>query len=349
MQRAQDHQLFQVLNTLVNIYDTFAAQLERDYPQYVDELAHEAQRLLAYEHVWVRLKAARALDSVLSRLDVQRIRNLLHRPEDAEARMTSDDDEENEDATDVKWRQEFIYSNPREQLRALSLDLCAQLLPDATDEEMAAQVTKNLLYVANLIKEVPLEKQEKTDDPDDADEADQATIPSRKPINMVWLIKRMRYVVHAEVARTPHSIRLRTAVFLWIESVADLLAAEQVQQLARALLAPLVREMSDDDKNVDAKLRQLALKVGNAVRQKIGDEAYNLQRTQLQTGLMIRRAERRKQINQMKVLDPQRAAFRKVGEKARKKVAHKRKMDVLKGRALPKKKRVKTSTEDDLF
>lgn len=108
--------------------------------------------------------------------------------------------------------------------------------------------------------------------------------------------------------------------------------------------------MSDDDKNIDPKVRQLALKVGNAVRQQIGDDEYNLQRTRLQTKLMIKRAERRKVVNQVKVLDPQRAALRKEGEKARKRVAHKRKMDVMKGRELPKKKKVKRKTdEDDLF
>lgn len=108
--------------------------------------------------------------------------------------------------------------------------------------------------------------------------------------------------------------------------------------------------MSDDDKNIDPKLRQLALKVGNAVRQQIGDEEYNLQRTRLQTKLMIKRAERRKVVNQVKVLDPTRAAMRKEGEKARKRVAHKRKMDVMKGRELPKKKKLKRKTEEeDLF
>lgn len=129
-----------------------------------------------------------------------------------------------------------------------------------------------------------------------------------------------------------------------------MLPTENVRKLAPTLLAPLVREMSDDDKNIDPKLRQLALKVGNAVRQQIGDEPYNLLRTQLQTKLMIKRAERRKIVNQVKVLDPHRAALRKEGEKARKRVAHKRKMDVMKGRALPKRKKVRrTDEEDDLF
>lgn len=108
--------------------------------------------------------------------------------------------------------------------------------------------------------------------------------------------------------------------------------------------------MSEEDKNIDAKLRQLALKVGGTIRTKIGDDSYNLLRSQLQTKLMIKRAERKKLIAQVKVNDPTRAAMRKQGEQQRKKVAHKRKMDVMKGRALPKKKKIKRNVDvDDMF
>lgn len=107
--------------------------------------------------------------------------------------------------------------------------------------------------------------------------------------------------------------------------------------------------MSDDDKNIDHKLKQLALKVGNSIRNKLGEDDYNLLRSQLQTKLMIKRAERKKLTAQVKVNDPVRAALRKQGEKDRKKVAKKRKMDVLKGRALPKKKKVKRNVDDDMF
>lgn len=120
-----------------------------------------------------------------------------------------------------------------------------------------------------------------------------------------------------------------------------------ITKLAPTLLTPIVREMSDDDKNIDAKLRQLAIRVGDTIRKKIGDDTYNLLRSQLQTKLMIKRAERKKLIAQVKVNDPTRAAMRKQGEKQRKKVAHKRKMDVMKGRALPKKKKAKRNVDDD--
>lgn len=119
--------------------------------------------------------------------------------------------------------------------------------------------------------------------------------------------------------------------------------------LSTNLMAPLVREMSEEDKNIDPKLRQLALKVGNSLKQKIGDTEYQLLKTRLLTKLMLRRAERKKIDAQVKVDDPVRAGLRKMGERTRKKEAKKRKMDVLKGRALPKKKKRKIAEDDDLF
>lgn len=168
--------------------------MEQQHHQYVDEIAYESQKLLAYEHVWVRMNAAKALDIILSRLDVERVQQTLisGRPS---AREESDEDED-------AIRMDFIYSNPRQQLKSLCLDLCAQLLPEVTDDEMAGQVTKNLLYIANLLKVVTLEKQEAAEDGEEESDGE------AKAINLLWLIRRMRYVVHAEVAKAPHSIVL---------------------------------------------------------------------------------------------------------------------------------------------
>lgn len=188
-QRAKDHQLIQTLNTLLKIFETHSSVLEQEHQQYVDELAYESQKLLAYEHVWVRLNAAKAIDIILSRLDVERVQQTLV----AGRTSVQDEDETGESHMD------FIYSNPRQQLKSLCLDLCAQLLPEVTDAEMAAQVTKNLLYIANFLKVVTLEKQVK------ANEEDEDGVGEAKAINLLWLIRRMRYVVHAEVAKAPHS------------------------------------------------------------------------------------------------------------------------------------------------
>lgn len=129
----------------------------------------------------------------------------------------------------------------------------------------------------------------------------------------------------------------------------ELLPENTLSEVSINLMAPLVREMSEEDKNIDAKMRQLALKVGNSLKRRVGDAEYQLLKTRLLTKLMLRRAERKKLAAQVKVDDPVRASLRKIGERTRKKEAKKRKMDVLKGRALPKKKKRKFAEDDDLF
>lgn len=54
-QRMLDHSIIQLQNTLLKIYQTFDDVIT-DFAQYTDELAYESQKLLAHEHIWVRLK-----------------------------------------------------------------------------------------------------------------------------------------------------------------------------------------------------------------------------------------------------------------------------------------------------
>lgn len=138
-------------------------------------------------------------------------------------------------------------------------------------------------------------------------------------------------------------------MFHWIEGITSLLPEVKIRMLAPHMLAPLVREMSEEDKNIDAKLRRLAIKVGKSIGNKIGEDIYNDLRTQIQSKLMIKRAKRKIESARIKVNEPVRAAMRKQGEQNRKKMAQKRKIDVFKGRALPKTKKIKRNHDDDLF
>lgn len=107
--------------------------------------------------------------------------------------------------------------------------------------------------------------------------------------------------------------------------------------------------MSEEDKNINAKLRKIALRVGESVRTKIGDDEYNLLRVQIQRKLMIKRAERKKLIAIEKISDPVRAAQRTKGIRDRKKVAKRRRVDEFKSRVEPKKKRFKVNGNHDMF
>lgn len=130
-------------------------------------------------------------------------------------------------------------------------------------------------------------------------------------------------------------------MFRWIEGLAALINTEQIERLGYTLLSPLVREMSEEDQNIDAKLRKLACRVGDTIRAKIGDDEYNILRAQIQKKLLLRRAERKKAIAVEKIRHPVKAAMRSQGVKERKKLAKRRNTEPLKSHFIAKKKKKK--------
>ena len=103
---------------------------------------------------------------------------------------------------------DFIYSNPKSELRSLILDLCAQLIPEVTDNEMAEEVMKNLLLIANFIRVLPLDSRGQKHDVDNDAEAS-----SSKAIHLMRLIRKICNVIHGEVAKSPHSIVLVSGLY----------------------------------------------------------------------------------------------------------------------------------------
>lgn len=127
---------------------------------------------------------------------------------------------------------------------------------------------------------------------------------------------------------------------------------DKLQRLGPAIISALVREMSEEDQNIDADLRQLALRVGSRLRKRIGSDVYDKLRSSAQMKLMIRRADRKKIIAQEKIHDPVRAAKRKVAMQERKKSAKKLKASVMRGKTVDLKQKLKKrkrKAEDNLF
>lgn len=104
--------------------------------------------------------------------------------------------------------------------------------------------------------------------------------------------------------------------------------------------------MSEEDQNIDARLRAIAIRVGDVIRGKIGDDEYNILRVQIQRKLMIKRAERKRSIAMEKVNDPERAAYRQKGIRDRKKVAKRKHIDVRRGKIVGTKKRMKFQNDN---
>jgi len=325
-QKAIDHELIQIQNCILKILEYCSEELfnNGDLNSTVDEMAYESQKLLGYEHDWVRLNSIKILSYVFSHIDCDLIgKLLLKQAEVNETNLT------------------FLHMTPESDLKSLLLDLCAQMIPDQTSESMTEEIMKIFLLAANILKIVPLKNIKK-----EKEEIVEVNGVDYCSINLNWLVRRMRYIVQAELSKAPHSCVLRTSVFNCFEGFIALLDIDTINKLAFNILSPLIREMNEDDQNIDSKLRQLALRVGSKLRKRIGSDIYDKIRTEVQTKLMIKRAERRKEIAVQKIVDPIRAAKRKQGVQERKKVAKKRKMDIIKGKVEAKKKRKRKADDD---
>lgn len=193
-QRANDHQIIQVLNTILKIFEKYPNSPSFE-ANTMDTLAYEAQKLLAHDHVWVRLNALKVLEFVLQNIDVPEIHRVLVKGKTTSKELS------------------YLYENPEHEIYSLTLDLCAQLIPDETDTEVAELVTKNLLFIANMLKDVPYG----TAASNGHDEDDEERTEERRKINLPWLLRRIRYVIHAEVAKAPHSIILVSHLDLLIQ------------------------------------------------------------------------------------------------------------------------------------
>lgn len=212
LQKARDHQLIQLLNFTAKLLEKHPEILRQDaYVGDVDELAYVCQKLLAYEHAWVRFNAAKVIGHILQAIDFESLRTKLANE------MSGGVDEMEEDAEGCKTERLYLYSNPQSEIKSLALDLCAQLRADSADAEMAEEVMKNLLIIAVILRDVPLNvtttavgdgKQEEEEAEEDEGKQQQQLRSATKSLNLIWLIRRVNYIANSEVIHAPHAIVL---------------------------------------------------------------------------------------------------------------------------------------------
>lgn len=187
-QRKADHQLIQLQYCLLKIFEHCGESLLNN-PQLsdtVDDLAYGSQRLLNHDHNWVRCNAAKLLTHIVAHYDFAYIGQQLSGIKLEEG---------------AKKALYFIYAQPAEDIKSLVLDLCAQVTPGETAQEMIDELSKILLFVGHMLRDVPFSlKQEKNDDEEE-----------REPVNKIsltWLIRNIRFLINKEVAKAPHDISI---------------------------------------------------------------------------------------------------------------------------------------------
>lgn len=186
-QRNVDHQVIQLQYCLLKIFEHCGETLlsDQELAPTVDELAYASQRLLAHEHNWIRCNAAKLLTLILAHYDYAYVGQQLLGIKC-------------EKAEDVKVL-EFIYAHPAQDLKSLVLDLCAQVIPGETAQEMIDELVKLLLFVAHMLRDVPFSIKLEGE----GDQKETKGTPVGK-INLNWLVRNIRFLINKEVSKAPH-------------------------------------------------------------------------------------------------------------------------------------------------
>lgn len=321
----RDHCLIQLLNLTEKISIHCSASMNnKKFVNEFDDIGQQCQALLAYPHAWVRLRCAKIFNQILLRIDVNHLDSVLRNT--------------------IECERGFLYYDTENTLRSLILDLCAQYTP-GIGKDMADEITAVLYQIIKLmhslhsfkvtVKNIAITDYEQME---------------HSKLNIRWIIFKLRKAISAEVAKTPSTSNIRIAIFtMWIHLI-NLFEVEDMMKVVDIILAPVVRELSTGDAMAPASpAKQLAGRIGKKLRRKLGDIEYSKLAAVAQTRLNVRRAERKKEINQEKVKDPLKAAKRKEHIKEKKRLIKKMKLDTHKGKRPKKRKAQDIDLEDALL
>lgn len=300
----EDHHLIQTLNAIIRILELQPNILTGEaHRSTVDQIGFQAQHLLSHGHVWVRLRALRLINFMIKSLDLQIIERILLDEEDVD-----------------KKSREFLHS--KNQFRSVVFDMAVQLKPDV-DQDVLSVIMENLTEVSKIIKDVPFA----------------GMVNDKKDFNLMWLIRRLRYAIHSEIATAPSSFLLRKSIFEYFNSLLDFIDQKVLAKLASSFLTPMLREMAEGEHGID-DLKQVASQVGNRIKSKIGLQEYDKVRLELQSKMLRKRVDRRKSLAQEKINNPAKAATRTIVKQLKKQEVKKRRREhIQEGIILPRKKR----------
>lgn len=303
-----DHHLIQTMSAIIAIYELNEGTIKDEaFRESVNAIGYHCQYLISHDHIWVRLRALKIINLMVKSLDMKEIQEIILKNEEVE--RTEDDNR--------------LFLHAKSELRAVVFDMVVQIKPEV-DSDLLAAIMENLLEISNIITCVPIEDK----------------VNDKRDFNLLWLIRRLRYSIHAEIAMTPALFPLRKTIFLFIESLVAIINKETMSKLASSVLTPLMREMVEGEHVID-ELKQVAIRVGNKVKSKIGHVVYDQVRVELQSKMLRKRVDRRKALAQDKINNPVKAATRAIFKQLKKTEVKKRKRQSLQdGIFLPKKRRV---------
>lgn len=278
---------------------TFVAQVAKN------DVWSRVSSALVHWHPWVRLSASRIVGLHLASLDLGDF--------DLEATLMGDS----------------------KGAKDLSKSICEQL---GTDSEsltpaLATQSVKNLVFLGLVLHRIP------SDPHDDEELDDDETAAQKTALN--WLVHRISYLARKDVPI------LRKGAFQWMAAIGSQLSEAELQPYLIPFLNPLFRVAGDfNNDQVDQNITQtqeqkemveIARGVIHALQARVSNTTFVTAYSSVRKKVLSIRDERRQKRKMLPVINPEKAAYKKMQKAVAKKRQRNAKMARLKNPKARKK------------
>ena len=176
----------------------------------------------------------------------------------------------------------YLTMELRKKLHVLSGSFCSQLSSANISEQLANEVVCSLLHVARMIQQLP--EPVTADNEEDGDE---------QHTSLSWLLRRLTREIRKETSGIDKSTTKRKAVYRWLHGLAKIVGRDDISTYLKAMLRPLVREMTSRSPNVDLDLKQICQETLEGIKDVAGSDAFSREYAAVQQAVGMQRQQRK--------------------------------------------------------
>ncbi|XP_067945852.1 small subunit processome component 20 homolog isoform X1 [Watersipora subatra] len=302
-----------------------------------DLLLEHIKQLMLHPHAWVRCATAQVFGLVFSTFNPDELIAAFLSQESGSALSTAQGEKKGKGSSadlNKSYRSMmFLLRNMRQKLRDFTADFCTQLSSKYVDEEFAAQIVKNLIFLAKVILKLPESRSPTPPSP----ETESVDIPQQQPteelvissnlaegasketeikkedVSVNWLIRRLGKVATYEATNSPRTCVKRSNVFKCLAAIAMELGPHDLEKHLKNILPPIHRELTMVNLFPETEdLRNLAGEVCNLLKSTVGISVYSAEYANVHRAASQRKAERKRKFAQQAVIDPSVTARKKI-------------------------------------
>jgi len=196
-----------------------------------------------------------------------------------------------------------------ESIKTLILDLIEQIsLLEEADSEFGTQILKNLVALTKVTTQPKWFK---------------VVQEGEVKVEFSWIIKKATKVANRELVTSPKLTVKRFSIFNFIAATVLDLPEDKLVSVLSIILPPLQREVTSNQNN--SELKAHCQEILDLIKSKVDDDVFNPTYMEIQLNLSKKRTEKKNAIKQTLILNPEKAAKRKIQQNESKKRAKKAK------------------------